>query len=262
MKESGARLIVGNWKMHLSQAEARHLAAAIATALRVQSPSAEVALCPAYPLLGVVRDALRGTNVHLGGQDLFWESQGAYTGKVSGAMLRDAGCEYCIVGHSECRGRFGRSQYDERTLQFFSDTDETVRRKFAAALEAGLQPILCVGETAEERLQGRADEVVEAQVNSVLLGLRGDASRCAIAYEPVWAIGTGNVCDPDEAERMAGVIRGVLERRRLRQARVLYGGSVTPENAPALFAKSGIQGALVGGASLKVEQFLSIVKSA
>ncbi|MEW5883373.1 MAG: triose-phosphate isomerase [Armatimonadota bacterium] len=262
MRESDARLVVGNWKMNLTQAEARHLAAAVATALRAQSPPAEVALCPAYPLLGVVRDALRGTNVRLGAQDLFWEERGAFTGKVSGAMLRDAGCEYCIVGHSECRGRFGKSSFDAQTLEFFSDTDDTVRRKFAAALDAGLRPILCVGETAEERAQGVADGVVEEQVNGVLLGLRGDASHCAIAYEPVWAIGTGNVCDPDEAERMAGVIRGVLERRRLQSVRVLYGGSVTPENAPALFAKPGIQGALVGGASLKVEQFFNIVKAA
>jgi len=262
MREVDARLVVGNWKMNLTQAEARHLAAAVATALRTQSVSAEVVLCPAYPLLSVVREALRGSSMLLGAQDLFWEEHGAFTGKVSGSMLRDAGCEYCIVGHSECRGRFGRSSYDAQTLAFFSDTDETVRRKFSAAIHAGLRPILCVGETAEERAMGMADEVVEAQLNGVLLGLRGDASYCAVAYEPVWAIGTGDVCDPDEAERMAGVIRDVLERRRLQSARVLYGGSVTPENAPALFAKPAIQGALVGGASLKAEQFLSIVKAA
>lgn len=262
MKEADARLVVGNWKMNLTQAEARHLAAAVAVGLRAQPPAAEVVLCPAFPLLGVVREALRGSNVRLGAQDVFWEERGAYTGKVSPHMLRDAGCEYCIVGHSECRGRFGASKYDAETLKFFSDTDEIVRRKFAAALEAGLRPILCVGETAEERAMGLADEIVEAQVNGVLLGLRGDASRCAIAYEPVWAIGTGDMCDADEAERMAGVIRDVLERRRLQSVRVLYGGSVTPENAAALFAKPGIQGALVGGSSLKADHFLNIVRAA
>lgn len=261
MSDSSARLVVANWKMNLTQAEARHLAAAVATALRAQAPKAEVVLCPAYPLLGVVREALRGTNLRLGAQDLFWEEQGAYTGKVSGAMLRDAGCDYCIIGHSECRGRFGRTSYDAQTLKFFSDTDETVRRKVVAALNAGLRPILCVGETAEERAQGIADEVVETQVNSVLLGLRSDASQSAIAYEPVWAIGTGDVCDPDEAERMIGVIRTVLERKRLDTVRVLYGGSVTADNASDLFAKPSIQGALVGGASLKAEQFLNIVRA-
>jgi triosephosphate isomerase len=262
MREADARLVVGNWKMNLTQAEARHLAAAVAVGLRAQSPVAEVVVCPSFTLLGVVREALRGSSVRLGAQDLFWEERGAFTGKVSPQMLRDAGCEYCIVGHSECRGRFGQTSYDADTLKFFSDTDATVRRKFAAALEAGLRPILCVGETADERAKGMADEVVEAQVNGVLLGLRSDATQCAIAYEPVWAIGTGDVCDPDEAERMAGVIRDVLERRRLQSVRVLYGGSVTPDNAAALFAKPGIQGALVGGSSLKADQFLNIVRAA
>jgi len=245
----------------MDQASARHLAAAVATAVKAESLGADVVLCPPYTLLHPVREALSGSSVRLGAQDVFWEEKGAFTGKISAAMLQDVGCGYCIVGHSECRGRFGAGAVEPRLTGYFSDNDETVRLKFAALLRYGIQPILCVGETEQERKEGLADQVVHDQVSRVLVGLAQDVSAAAIAYEPVWAIGTGQNCEPEEAARMAGRIREILDRFRQSRIRVLYGGSVTPENAGALFAYEEIEGALVGGASLRVDSFLQIVRN-
>ncbi|GIV01729.1 MAG: triosephosphate isomerase [Fimbriimonadales bacterium] len=256
------RLIVGNWKMNLDQAGARHLAAAIATAAKAETHFSNIVICPPYTLLHAAKEAVAGSTIRLGAQDVFWEEKGAFTGKISPGMLVDAGVDYCIVGHSECRGRFGAGAVEPRLARYFADDDETVRLKFSALLKHGIKPILCVGETEQERKEGRADQVVHDQVSRVIVALAEDATGAAVAYEPVWAIGTGQVCDPEEAARMAARIREILDRCRQTGIRVLYGGSVTPENAEALFAHEEIQGALVGGASLRVDSFTTIVRYA
>ncbi|MDI6852721.1 MAG: triose-phosphate isomerase [Deltaproteobacteria bacterium] len=243
-------LIAGNWKMNKTVPEARALAREIRQGL---SPSrgVEVAVAPPYTALAAVADEIAGSPIKLAAQEVFWEKQGAYTGAISPLMLTDVGCHYVIIGHSERR-------------QYFGETDETVNRKVKAALEAGLFPIVCVGETLEQREQGRTFAVVEKQIRQGLAALApGQGERLVIAYEPVWAIGTGKTATPDQAQEVHKLIRGLLpEVAGAADLRILYGGSVTPDNAGELMGQPDINGALVGGASLKAASFLGIINAA
>ncbi len=243
-------LIAGNWKMHKTLAEAKALAKEIRQGLG-PSDAVEVAVAPPYTALAAVAAEIAGSPIRLAAQDTHWERQGAYTGAISPVMLTDVGCHYVIIGHSERR-------------QYFGETDETVNRKVKAALEAGLSPIVCVGETLAEREQGRTFSVVETQIRRGLAGLpRSQAERLVIAYEPVWAIGTGKTATPEQAQEVHQHIRELLSEVAGGAAvRILYGGSVTPDNAGELLAQPDINGALVGGASLKAASFLGIIAAA
>jgi triosephosphate isomerase len=261
------KIIAGNWKMNMLLAEARALAAAVAP-LAAASPEVDVVLCPPYTAIGAVADAVAGSGTLVAGPDVFWEEEGAYTGQVAPSMLLDAGVSHVIVGHSECRGRFGVPipNMDDVSRAHFGDSDRTVNRKVVAATNAGLIAICCVGETLAEREAGTTDDVVAAQVRGALLGL-GEAAmaRVVMAYEPVWAIGTGKTCGSDEADRVCGVIRTEVGRlfgaACAEAVRVQYGGSVKPANARELLGKPNIDGALVGGASLVGDDFAKIVQA-
>ncbi len=259
-------LVAGNWKCHTTAPEAAALAGAVRAGLG-GTTGVEVVLCPPFPALAAVGDALRGSPIHLGAQDCFWEDSGAYTGQVSALMLAAVGCAFVIVGHSERRGRFGASNLDTDLLAHFNDTNAAVNRKLRAALRHGLHPIVCAGETLAEREDGRTDSVVRKQVEAAVQEVASDeAVRLTITYEPVWAIGTGEHCDPAEANRIAGLIRMTLNEIYGPDAgiaaRILYGGSVTPDNADGFFAYPEIDGALVGGASLEAARFVRIVEMA
>ncbi len=245
--------VAGNWKMNLKLAEAADLARKIVEA-GPEIEAGTVVLIPPFTSLTTVGGAISGSEVRLGAQDLYWEDQGAFTGEVSGPMLEDAGCSYVLVGHSERR-------------QLFGETDETVARKAKAALKAGLSPILCVGEVLAERDGGRTLERIDDQLARGLGGFsREDMERVVIAYEPVWAIGTGRTASPGQAEEVHAHIR-----RRIREsygndsaicAIILYGGSVKPANSYPLFQEKDIDGFLVGGASLDAGGFVAIVREA
>ena len=244
--------IAGNWKMNTDRASARALAEAIARA--DLKDGVEVALCPPALYLAEVVAAVQGSRVGVGGQNCYHEASGAFTGEVSPGMLVDIGCKYVILGHSERR-------------QLFGETDAGVFSKTQAALAAGLTPIVCVGETLEEREAGRTTEVVRTQCEGSIGGLTEEqASQIVIAYEPVWAIGTGKVATPQQAEEVHSDLRSWLESRynaSLASAiRIQYGGSVKPDNAAELLSQPNIDGALVGGASLKADSFLGIIQAA
>jgi triosephosphate isomerase len=246
------KFVCGNWKMHKTVAEAtalvKELAEGLAGDARVQ-----VAVAPPFTALAPVAQALRGTPVELCAQDVHWEAQGAFTGEVSAAMLTDVGVRHGIVGHSERR-------------QLFGETDEAVRKKVGALLAAGVRPIVCVGETLAEREAGRTLEVVGRQVRAALAGLPPEPlAALTVAYEPVWAIGTGKTATTAQAQEVHAAIRAIL--RELGGAvadaiRIQYGGSVKPENAAELMSQPDVDGALVGGASLKAKDFLAILKGA
>lgn len=244
-------LIAGNWKMNGgSDANAALVRGILSGASDL---SCKLLICPPFPYLVPVAEMLRGTPVALGAQNVSEHRPGAYTGEVAAAMLTDVGCEYVIVGHSERRSLFGES-------------NATVAAKFKAALAEGLVPILCVGETLEQREAGDTEQVIDAQLDAVLegAGLEGFA-RAVVAYEPVWAIGTGHTATPEQASAMHRTIRAWLGERfgdRGRGRSILYGGSVKPENAADLMAAGDIDGFLVGGASLDPSSFLAIVKAA
>jgi triosephosphate isomerase len=245
-------LVAGNWKLNGSlDANARLLAGIVAGL--PPAPAAEIVVCPAYVHLPDAVARLAGTPVTVGAQDVAEQAGGAYTGEVSGAMLRELGCRYVIVGHSERRALFG-------------DTDATVGRKAAAAAAAGLVPIVCVGETLAEREAGQTLAVVERQLAAVLAGA-GPALMAGgvMAYEPVWAIGTGRTASPDQADEVHRAIRGFLARHDATMGghvRILYGGSVKAANAAELFARPDIDGGLIGGASLDPSEFLAICAAA
>jgi triosephosphate isomerase len=250
MTEKLLPFIAGNWKMHKTLAEARALAREICQGLG-SAAAVEVAVAPPYTALAAVAAEIAGSPVKLAAQDTYWERQGAYTGAISPVMLADVGCQYVIIGHSERR-------------QYFGETDETVNRKVKAALEEGLSPIVCVGETLSQREQGQTFQVVETQIRYGLAGLApAQGKRLVIAYEPVWAIGTGKTATPDQAQEVHKLIRGLLPEVAGTDAlRILYGGSVTPGNAKDLLAQPDIDGALVGGASLQASSFLGIIAAA
>ena len=247
------RLVAGNWKMHKTPAEGAALAGEL-KALMVAGAPCAVALCPPFPALHGVREALRGSAIKLGAQNLHPEPRGSFTGEVSGAMLTASGCTFVIVGHSERRHLMG-------------EDDAMVARKLRAAQRDGLTPIVCVGETLEEREGNRTADVLVRQVHAAYEGLSGDQARATvIAYEPVWAIGTGRVATAEQARDAHRIVRETVSRvvpgRIGAECAVHYGGSVTPENAPALFGEEEVDGALVGGASLEAAKFWRIVAAA
>lgn len=245
--------IAGNWKMNLRKEDAAALARGVVDEVG-DEPAVEVAVCPPSVYLSSVADAVVGTGVGLGGQNLYAAADGAYTGEVNASMLHDVGCQYVILGHSERRAILG-------------ETDKMVSEKLHAALAGGLTPIVCVGETLGQRESGQTQEVVASQTRGSLEGL--DESRAAgivIAYEPVWAIGTGKTATPEQAEEVHAMLRGLLGEMFgadvAEQIRLQYGGSVKPGNAAELLGKPNIDGALVGGASLKVDDFMGIISAA
>lgn len=261
-----AKLVVGNWKMNLTSMEAAALVEAFIKNIE-NLWEVDVVVCP--PLLSIprVRDIVKDSQVKLGAQDCFWEDSGAFTGKTSPKMLSEFGCDYCIVGHSETRGRFGKLEVPESMIGHFSENDETVNLKIKALIYYSINPILCVGETLAEREAESTDDVIESQLRGALQGLDpAEMYSFVVAYEPVWAIGTGNVCDNAEAERVCGMIRSVIgciaDTEVADHVRVLYGGSVKPENAKEIFKQPNIDGGLVGGASLNANGFARIVLSA
>lgn len=244
-------LVAGNWKMHGSGEMTRDLIGGLISALG-DGPASDVAVCPPFVYLGEAGGLVAGSRVLLGAQNLAAEESGAYTGEIAGAMLRDVGCHYVIVGHSERRSLYG-------------ETSELVAAKFVAAQRDGLEPILCVGETLEEREQGVTEDVVGGQLRAVLAQAGVAAfNRAVIAYEPVWAIGTGRTASPDQAQEVHAFIRGIIADEDVTIAnsvRILYGGSVKPSNAGDLFSMPDVDGGLVGGASLDAEGFAGICRA-
>ena len=245
-------LIAANWKMHKTLEEARILTREVRRGL-TYGLQAEVALAPPFTALAAVAEELAGSDIRLAGQDTFWERQGAYTGAISPVMLKDVGCHYVIIGHSERR-------------QYFGETDQTVNHKLKAALEAGLCPICCIGETLQERQAEQTLARVGKQLEQGLADLSPlTGEQLVLAYEPVWAIGTGLTATPAQAQEVHAFIRSRLREilgAAAEDVRILYGGSVTPDNAATLLSEVDIDGALVGGASLKASSFLGIITAA
>ncbi|MFQ5656562.1 MAG: triose-phosphate isomerase [Candidatus Methylomirabilales bacterium] len=244
-------LIAGNWKMHQTTATAVALVDRLQMLL-AKSDNVEVVVCPPFTSLPTVADALKDSWIGVGAQNMHWEKEGAYTGEVSAEMLTEFGVRYVIVGHSERR-------------QYFRETDMNVNRKVRAALEHELIPIVCIGETLADREDGRTLQVVGGQLEGGLSDVAAqEAERLAVAYEPVWAIGTGRTATPEQAEEVHAFIRKRLTEHWGEEAatavRILYGGSVRPDNIDALMAEPEIDGALVGGASLKADAFARIVR--
>ncbi len=243
--------LAGNWKMHGTRTEA----VALASDLRAQVGDVadrDIAVFPPFPFLEAVRNALRGSRIEVGAQDCHAEPKGAYTGAVAPEMLRDAGCRYVLVGHSERRSLFG-------------ETDDVVAGKVLGALRAGLMPIVCVGETLAERDAGKVEDVLRRQVNAALLRVSPDRmERVTVAYEPVWAIGTGRNATPAQAEEAHAFIRHLLTALfpagQADRTRIQYGGSVKPDNIAGLMREPDVDGALVGGASLSAASFAAIVR--
>lgn len=246
-------IVAGNWKMNKTSAQAEELLTGLVNGVQ-KVTKVEIVVCPPFVDLAVARNILADSNVRVGAQNLHWEKCGAFTGEISAEMLNDF-CEYVIIGHSERRAMFG-------------ETDETVNKKVFAALEAGLQPIVCVGETLVENEAGQTTEVVGRMVREGLSGLsKEEAERVVVAYEPVWAIGTGKTATPEQANDVhKEVIRPILREMFGEEIgdgmRILYGGSVKPGNAAELFGMSDIDGGLIGGASLKVDDFVGIINGA
>ena len=245
--------LAGNWKMYKTIPEAVEMV----KALKEESPQlmdAELVVIPPYTMLNEVKKVIEGSNIQLGAQNIFWEEKGAFTGEVSPPMLKDAGCQYVTVGHSERR-------------QYFGETNETVNKKIKAALAHELTPIMCIGESLEEREKGNTMDKVETQINSGLEGLgKDEIRRIVIAYEPIWAIGTGVTATPSQAEEVHRFIRKKLTEKYGNEiasyAIILYGGSVKPANTYSILKENNINGALVGGASLEADSFIQITKEA
>jgi triosephosphate isomerase len=246
-------IIAGNWKMNKDIKETFDLLLPLKNNLLGQNLSIEVVVCPPFTSLYVAYDFLKDTSIKLGAQNMFYEDRGAYTGEISPGMLKSTGCEYVILGHSERR-------------RYFGETNEIVNRKVKKALEFNLKPIICIGETLEERESRKTFDVIEVQLNGALKGLsNGDMRDVVIAYEPVWAIGTGKNATPEQAEEVQKFIRefisGIFNRDVADKLTIQYGGSVTPDNAYSLLSQPDVDGALVGGASLKAESFLKIIQA-
>jgi triosephosphate isomerase len=260
--------MAGNWKMNCDLAEAEALARAVVEGVG-SLEGVVVVLCPPATALDRVHSTVAGSNIKLGAQDLFWKESGAYTGEISPLMLTSCGCQYVIVGHSERRGRFGVPEegMTDDLHRVFGDTDASVNCKIKAALAHDLTPIVCVGETLPEREEGLTDAIVRDQVLAAVDGLdRGQVRSLVFAYEPVWAIGTGRVCDGPEANRVIAVIRAAIDGRlgagAATDMTVLYGGSMKPDNVAGLMEQPEIDGGLVGGASLKADSFNALVRVA
>jgi triosephosphate isomerase len=251
------RYIIGNWKMQLNEPASKELAAEVVRLWSAQGGGGDTAvvICPSHDALDAVGEIIKGTNVAMGAQDTFWEDKGAYTGEISPKTLKELGCTYCIVGHSERR-------------QYLGETDEMVRRKVEALLRHDLRPVICVGETREEREAGKRDAVVIGQVRAALQGLRPVGSqRIIVAYEPRWVIGTGKAVSPEDAASMHYLIQETLSDLFPRdvvehQCGVIYGGSVDASNIRNFLAVEVIDGALIGGAALKAKDFVAMAEAA
>jgi triosephosphate isomerase len=246
-------IVAGNWKMNKTSDEAGALAELI-VAVVSGLEGVEVVVCPPYTALERVASVVGGTPVGLGAQNMHWEAEGAFTGEVSSAMLLTCGCDYVILGHSERR-------------QYFGETDQMVNKRLKTALGAGLKPIVCVGETLEERKSEVTDQVVRKQVTGGLEGISAEEAKALVlAYEPIWAIGTGLTATPDQAEAVHRMIRQVLvdlyDETVAQSVRIQYGGSVKPDNAADLLSQPNIDGGLIGGAALDADSFAAIVKAA
>lgn len=247
------KIIAGNWKMNKTVSEAEHLVAAIKRDLDSEA-KVDVVLCPPFTAISAVSQAVSGTQIAVGGQNMHFEASGAYTGEISAEMLREQYCRYVILGHSERR-------------QYFGETDESVNKKAVAALAAGLKPIVCVGETLEEREADKIEDVIRTQINGSLAGLSdADLRTVVVAYEPVWAIGTGKTASPEQAQEVHAFIRKLLAelsgQSTADAVRIQYGGSMKPGNAAELMSKPDIDGGLIGGAALDATSFIGIVKAA
>ena len=261
-------IMAGNWKMNCDNDEACKLACGIVDTMGAPG-EAEVVVCVPATALNTVVNCVEDSPIEVGAQNMFWADKGAYTGEISAKMILSTGAEWVLIGHSERRGRFGKLEagWTDAHVAYFGDSDATVNAKTKKALETGLKPIVCCGELLAERQAGDTDKVVGGQVRAMLEGLSEDqVSKLVIAYEPVWAIGTGEVCDADEADRVCGVVRavvaGVVGAGVAEGLRVLYGGSVSPDNVDGLMAQPNIDGGLVGGASLKAESFVALIAAA
>jgi len=245
-------LIAGNWKMNLTLSASLELAEGLKKAMSGIN-NVDVAVCPPYVYAQSVANVLKDSNIGVGAQNIYFEKEGAFTGEISAAMLKDIGCQYVILGHSERRNIMGESS-------------EQVNLKMRAALAAGLIPIVCVGELLRERKAGTTEQVVCRQFDGSFSGISAeDVKKCVIAYEPVWAIGTGEVATPEQAEEVHAALRKMIEKNYNKEVaetvRIQYGGSVNDKNAQEILAKPNVDGALVGGASLKVEPFMGIIKA-
>ena len=246
-------IIAGNWKMNNTIKEAVELVNGLKREL-VDVNSVDIVVSPPFTALSDVNELIMDSNIKLSAQNVYWQEKGAFTGEVSTAMLKDAGCSYVIVGHSERR-------------QYFNETNETVNKKLKAALAGKMQVIVCVGEVLEEREANKAFDVIKEQVQGSLQGISSlDINNVVLAYEPVWAIGTGKTASAEQAQEIHHYIRGLLkdifDEERASEVRIQYGGSVKPDNVKELMQKEDVDGALVGGASLKIDSFSGIVKGA
>ena len=245
-------IIAGNWKMNKNIGESIDLANSIKRSL-YDVEEVEIVVCPPFTSLSDVNEITMETNIKLGAQDCFWQAEGAFTGEVSAAMLKNVGCEYCIIGHSERR-------------QLFGETNETVNKKLKVLLKENIKPIVCVGEKLEERKSGKTFDIIKDHVVNSLAGIsKEEMSRTVIAYEPVWAIGTGVNATKEQAEEAHKYIRTLLGQMHgdevAKSVRIQYGGSVKPENIRELILQEDVDGALVGGASLKADSFVQLVKN-
>ena len=246
-------LIAGNWKMNLNSAEGAELAESVVSMVGTQT-DVSVCVCPTFTSMESVANVVHESNINLGAQNMHFEASGAYTGEISPEMLRHLFCKFVILGHSERR-------------EYFGETDAIVNKKTLAALEANLKPIVCIGETLEEREAGQVNEVIKTQLEGALAGVDASAAEAlVVAYEPVWAIGTGKTATPEMAEEVHAEIRcllaGLIGAEASEKVRILYGGSMKPGNAPELLAQKNIDGGLIGGAALKATDFAGIVEAA
>ena len=245
-------IIAGNWKMNKTAAEGKALVDALKPLVADVCPDvADIVVCPTFTTLAAVIDAVKGSNIKVGAQNVHWAESGAFTGEISAAMLKELGVEYVILGHSERR-------------QYFGETDKTVNQRALAAVENGLIPIICVGEMKDEREAGYTDAIVTYQTQMALTGMTAEQVKgVVIAYEPVWAIGTGLTATDEQANETIGVIRKAVEQKFGKETadavRIQYGGSMNPKNAHGLMAQPEIDGGLIGGASLKAEDFSKVV---
>ena len=243
-------IIAGNWKMNMTPAEAKELISALIPL--VQGAEADVVICPPYLAIPTAAELVKGTNIALGAQNIHWAEKGAFTGEISAKMLKEVGVSYAIIGHSERR-------------QYFGETDETVNMRTKAAIAAGITPIICVGESLEERETGKTEAIVSAQAEKALAGIEAeDVKALVIAYEPIWAIGTGKTATKEQANETIACIRETVKKlygkETAEAVRIQYGGSMNPKNAAELMAMPEIDGGLIGGASLKAEDFSKVVK--
>lgn len=244
-------IIAGNWKMYKTIPEAKQLVSGVIKGL-AGFTGVEVVFCPPFTALSAVKQLVQGTSFGIGAQDLYWKEQGAFTGEISPLMLKDIGCDYCIIGHSERR-------------QYFGETDATVNQKVKSALAAGIKPIICVGESLAQREAGETDSLIKSQTEQALAGVAPEAvPGIVIAYEPIWAIGTGKSSTSKDANEVIGLIRrtvaAMFGNDAAQKLRIQYGGSVKPENIKDFMNEPEIDGALVGGASLEVDSFIKIIK--